>query len=165
MRPGSVSRQSGRAAGQSGEPGHQFQRTSAGPQPGYLAPSVLPRAKVLVSLCPVATAKPWTCTWRKSPITSSPVRVPVLLLDQAGWHGSAALIVPENIILMRLPPRCPELNPVENIWPFMRDNWLSNRIFKSYDDIVDHCCFAWNSLVDQPWRIMSLGLRQWAYSS
>ena len=49
-------------------------------------------------------------------------------------------IVPDNITLMPLPPKCPELNPVENIWQFMRDNWLSNRIFKSYDDILDHCC-------------------------
>ena len=56
-----------------------------------------------------------------------------------------------------------ELNPVENIWQYMRDNWLSNRIFKSYDDIVDHCCYAWNTLVDRPWQIMSIGLRQWAH--
>ncbi|WP_262503632.1 IS630 family transposase [Sphingobium xenophagum] len=87
----------------------------------------------------------------------------VLLLDQAGWHGSAKLVVPHNITLMPLPPRCPELNPVENVWQFMRDNWLSNRIFKSYDDIVDHCCFAWKKLVDQPWRIMSIGMRHWAH--
>ncbi len=87
----------------------------------------------------------------------------VLILDQAGWHASAALAIPANITLMPLPPKCPELNPVENVWQFMRDNWLSNRIFKSYDDIVDHCCFAWNRLVDQPWRIMSIGLRQWAH--
>src|SRR3546814_9113002 len=78
----------------------------------------------------------------------------VLLLDQAGWHGSAELVVPTNINLMPLLPRCPELNPVENVWQFMRDNWLSNRIFHSYDDIVDHCCFAWNKLVEQPWRIL-----------
>jgi len=78
----------------------------------------------------------------------------VLLLDQAGWHGSAELLIPSNITLMPLPPRCPELNPVENVWQFMRDNWLSNRIYQSYDDIVDHCCFAWNKLVDQPWRIV-----------
>jgi hypothetical protein len=39
-----------------------------------------------------------------------------------------------------------ELNPVENIWQFIRDNWLSNRVFKSYDDILDHCCFVWNKL-------------------
>lgn len=87
----------------------------------------------------------------------------VLLLDQAGWHGSAELVVPDNITLMPLPPRCPELNPVENVWQFMRDNWLSNRIFTSYDDVVDHCCFAWNKLADQPWRIMTLGLRTWAH--
>ena len=46
----------------------------------------------------------------------------VLLLDQAVWHGSAELVVPPNITLMPLPPRCPELNPVENVWQFMRDN-------------------------------------------
>ena len=55
------------------------------------------------------------------------------------------------------------INPVENIWQYMRDNWLSNRVFKSYDDIVDHCCYAWNTLVDRPWKIMSIGLRQWAH--
>jgi hypothetical protein len=57
----------------------------------------------------------------------------------------------------------PELNPVENVWQFLRDNWLSNRVFKSYEDLVDHCCEAWNKLVDQPWRIMTIGLRQWAH--
>ena len=69
--------------------------------------------------------------------------------------------VPDNITLLPLPPRSPELNPVENLWQFMRQNWLSNRVFESYDDIVAHCCEAWNKLVDQPWRIMSLGLRDW----
>lgn len=87
----------------------------------------------------------------------------VVLLDQAGWHVSTKLIVPDNLTLMPLPPRSPELNPVENIWQFMRDNWISNRVFQSYDDIVDHCCKAWNKLVDQPWKIMSIGLRDWAH--
>jgi hypothetical protein len=62
---------------------------------------------------------------------------------------------------MPLPPRSPELNSQENIWQFMRQNWLSNR--ESYDDIVDHCCYAWNTLIAQPWKIMSIGLRDWAY--
>jgi transposase len=97
--------------------------------------------------------------------TVAPGAHAVLLLDQAGWHGSDALVVPPNITLMPLPSKCPELNPVENIWQFMRDNWLSNRIFRSYDDILDHCCFAWNRLVDQPWRIMSIGRRKWAHAS
>jgi transposase len=87
----------------------------------------------------------------------------VLILDQAGWHVSAKLNVPANITLMPLPPKSPELNPVENIWQFIRGNWLSNRVFGSYDDIVDHCCDAWNKLVDQPWNIMSIGLRDWAH--
>ena len=95
----------------------------------------------------------------------SPGAHAVLLLDQAGWHGSRDLVVPDNITLLPLPPRSPELNPVENVWQFMRDNWLSNRVFGSYADIVDQCCHAWNKLVDQPWRIMSLGLRRWAHRS
>ena len=86
-----------------------------------------------------------------------------LLVDQAGWHLSQHLVVPDNITIMPLPPKCPELNPVENLWQFMRDNWLSNRVFQSYENIVDHCCNAWNELVDQPWQIMSIGLREWAH--
>ena len=89
----------------------------------------------------------------------------VVLLDQASWHTSAKLPVPPNITLMALPAKCPELNPAENVWQFMRENWLSNRIFKSFDDILDHCCEAWNKLVDQPWRITSIGRRDWAHGS
>ena len=88
-----------------------------------------------------------------------------LLVDQAGWHLSGGLIVPPNITLIALPAKCPELNPQENIWQFMRENWLSNRVFKSFNDIVDRCCDAWNKLIDQPWRIMSIGIRDWAYRS
>ena len=46
----------------------------------------------------------------------------------------------------------------------MRDNWLSNRVFQSYEDIVALCCCdAWNNLVDRPWKIMSIGMREWAH--
>jgi transposase len=86
-------------------------------------------------------------------------------MDQAGWHSSAKLDVPDNITIVLFPSRSPELNPVENVWQFLRDNWLSNRVFTSYDDIVDHCCEAWNKLVDRPWTIMSIGMRDWAYRS
>jgi transposase len=87
----------------------------------------------------------------------------VLILDQAGWHLSAGLVVPTDITLPPPPAKCPELNPVENGWQFMRDNWLSNRILKSYEGILDHCWFAWNRLTDQPWRMMPIGLRQRDY--
>ena len=72
--------------------------------------------------------------------------------------------LPQGVI-SHLPARAPELNPVENIWQFLRDNWLSSRVFASYADIVDHCCSAWNRLIDQPWIIMSIGLRDWANAS
>ncbi len=84
----------------------------------------------------------------------------ILILDQAGWHSAQDLKIPSNLSLLPLPPRAPD--PQENIWQFMRQNWLSNRIFKSFDDIVDHCCYAWNTLIDQPWKIMSIAYRDWA---
>ena len=87
----------------------------------------------------------------------------VLILDQAGWHKTPKLEVPDNITLLFLPARAPELNPVENIWQFMRDNWLSNRVFDDYPDILAHCCAAWNKLLDQPWKIISIGMRDWAH--
>src|SRR5215471_17192338 len=86
----------------------------------------------------------------------------IVLLDQAGWHGTKMLKVPSNMSLMPLPPRAPELNGQENIWQFMRQNWLSNRVFKFFDDIVDHCCYGWNTLINQPWKIMSVARRDWA---
>ena len=89
----------------------------------------------------------------------------VVLMDQAGWHTTGKLIVPDNLSIIALPAKCPELNPVENIWQFMRDNWLSNRVFTSYDNIIDHCCEAWNKLIDQPWHIMTIGRRKWAHGS
>ena len=87
----------------------------------------------------------------------------VVLLDQAGWHTSAKLKLPANISLLSLPPKSPELNPTENVWQYLRDNWLSNRVFVSGRNIIDLCCDAWNKLSDQPWTIMSIGLRDWAY--
>ena len=103
--------------------------------------------------------------WHLDEISSqvSPGAHALLILDRAGWHTTGKLDIPANISLLPLPPRAPELNPVENIWQFMRDNWLSNRIFKSFDKIVAICCEAWNSLIDQPWKIMSIGLRNWAH--
>jgi transposase len=87
----------------------------------------------------------------------------VLLLDQAGWHHAGGpLTLPDNISLLHLPSYPPELNPVENIWQFLRQNYLSNRVFDSYTAIVDACCDAWNALIDMPARITSIATRSWA---
>jgi transposase len=98
-------------------------------------------------------------------IQVSPGAHAILIVDQAGRHTTGKLAIPPNITLLLLPPRSPELNPVENIWQFLGDNWLSNRIFKSYDDIVALCCEAWNKLIEQTWKIMSIGQRKWEMSS
>jgi transposase len=93
----------------------------------------------------------------------APGRHAALLLDQAGWHLSSKLTVPDNITIVPLPPKCPELNAQENVWQFIRDNWLSNRVFDDANDLLDHCSNTWKKLEAQPWTIMSLGLRKWAH--
>lgn len=87
----------------------------------------------------------------------------VLLMDRAGWHTTASLDMPKNITPILLPSRAPELNPVENIWQYMRANWLSNRVFETYDAIIDAACEAWRKLVAQPDTITSIGMRDWAH--
>ena len=87
----------------------------------------------------------------------------VLLLDRAGWHTTSHLVVPKNLTLIFLPSRAPELNPVENIWQYLRANWLSNRVFETYEAIIDAACEAWRNLLAQPETITSIGLREWTY--
>jgi hypothetical protein len=87
----------------------------------------------------------------------------VLLLDRAGWHTTAKLEVPANITPIFLPSRAPELNPVENVWEFLRSNWLSNLVFDTYDEIIDAACDAWRNLEADPKRITSIGMRKWAH--
>ncbi len=87
----------------------------------------------------------------------------VVLVDGAGWHQTGGkLLVPQNISLLKLPPYSPELNPVENVWQFLRQNYLSNRLFDTYLAILDACCDAWNAFVAVPERIRSVTARSWA---
>jgi DDE superfamily endonuclease len=87
-----------------------------------------------------------------------------LIFDRAGWHTTNNLVMPANIVPIFLPSRSPELNPVENIWQFLRQNWLSNRVFETYDAIIDAACDAWNRLRAMPGKITSIGLREWAHN-
>ena len=83
----------------------------------------------------------------------------VLLHDRAGWHTTSHLDVPENITPVFLPSRAPELNPVENVWQYLRSNWLSNRVFDTYDAIIDAACEAWQKFTAKPQTITSIGMR------
>jgi transposase len=85
----------------------------------------------------------------------------IVLTDGAGWHKSTALEIPNNLTLLRIPPYSPELNPQENIWQFLRDNYLSTLVFDSYEAIVRRCCEAWNKLTAEAGRIASIASRDW----
>ncbi|WP_085948200.1 MULTISPECIES: IS630 family transposase [Acetobacteraceae] len=88
----------------------------------------------------------------------------VVLLDRAGWHTTSKLKLPRNVSLIFLPSRAPELNPVENIWQFLRANWLANTVFDGIEHIIDAACSAWNNLAALPDTIRSIGLRKWAHT-
>jgi len=83
----------------------------------------------------------------------------VLVCDGAGWHKTGGrLHVPGNITLLRLPSYSPELNPMENVWHYLRENKLCATVWNSYDAIVA----AWQFLINDPDRIRSIGTREWA---
>ncbi len=86
----------------------------------------------------------------------------IVVMDRAGWHCAKELILPSNISVMHLPAYSPELNPQEQVWQYLKDNFLSNRIFKNAEEIVDACCNAWNNFANDPDRIASLTQREWA---
>jgi transposase len=91
----------------------------------------------------------------------------VLVLDRAGWHGAKALAVPANVTPVPLPPYSPELveqrrcPTVERVWLYLRERFLSLRVFADYRAIVDACCAAWNRLVADPGRLRSLCDQPW----
>lgn len=86
----------------------------------------------------------------------------VLLLDRAGWHTTGALVWPTNITPILLPSKSPELNIVEQVWQFLRTNFLSNRVFETSNEIIKATCEASIRLVAQPRIITSIRMRDWA---
>ena len=73
----------------------------------------------------------------------------VLIMDQAGWHKAKALEVPGNITILYLPPYAPELNPVENLWGYLRSHFLSNRAYQGYDHLLQATGQAYRSLTPE----------------
>ena len=86
----------------------------------------------------------------------------VLVCDGAGWHAkSKDIVVPANVTLVTLPPYAPELNPMENVWEFLRDNRFGAQVWKSYKAVVAACCEAWNWFVSDAAQIASIAAREW----
>lgn len=85
----------------------------------------------------------------------------LLILDKAGWHTTRKLRPPANVTLVPLPPACPELNPAENIWQYLRQTYLGSRVFDTYTDILDACQDAWRKLLAETGRVTSIAQRDW----
>lgn len=79
-----------------------------------------------------------------------------MVLDRAGWHVAGALRVPDNITLIHLPPKSPELNPVENLWHYLRSHYWSNRLYKTWDDLKQSATEAWRRVCLKPDLIKSV---------
>ena len=84
-----------------------------------------------------------------------------MVLDGAGWHTAKALRVPPNVTLAPLPPYSPQLNPMERVWLYLRERFLSLRLLEDYNAIVEACCTAWNAIADDADRIRALCLYPW----
>ncbi len=61
-------------------------------------------------------------------------------MDGAGWHKSKNLIIPKNIQIVLLPPYCPELNPVERLWRYIKDNTIKNKVFETLTELENLVC-------------------------
>ncbi len=83
----------------------------------------------------------------------------VMIMDRAPWHRS--VIVPENMTIIFLPPYSPELNPVEQVWDYLRSNYFSNCCYETIESVFDACCEAWELFSSQLELITSIGTRSW----
>lgn len=70
----------------------------------------------------------------------------VLIWDQAGFHKSGEVVVPANVTIIELPAYSPELNPVENLWQYLRSHYWANRSYKNYDALREAACDSWQAV-------------------
>lgn len=90
-----------------------------------------------------------------------PGRYALVVMDGAGWHTASIANEFDNLNTLKLPPYSPELNPVEQVWQWLRQNKLANQSFSGYEDIVDKLTSAWNHFVKNKSMVKSLCNRDW----
>jgi hypothetical protein len=88
-------------------------------------------------------------------------RYGVIIVDGAAWHQLYLAEEFANFSIIKLPPYSSELNPIELVWQWLRQNGLANRCYDGYDDIVEQYCRAWNSFISDNQRLVSLCTRDW----
>lgn len=85
----------------------------------------------------------------------------VVIMDGAGLHTNNIADEFSNVSIIKLPPYSPELNPIEQVWSWMRQHCLANRTFKNYEDIVESVCKAWNTFTQCAVRVTQMCSRSW----
>ena len=130
----------------------------------YIFGAICPaRAVGAAVLMPAANAEAMNEHLKEISTQIAPGAHAVLVCDGAGWHQRGKkLVVPDNISLLSLPPYSPELNPMENVWDYLRQNKLCAQVWDTNDDILEACKNAWNWLIADPHRIRSIGTTDWA---
>lgn len=86
----------------------------------------------------------------------------VVVMDRAAWHKSEMKRLPDRVSILLLPAASPELNPMEQVWQWLKQHSLSNRVFTCYEEIVKACCTAWNKFASDVSLITSICEREWA---
>ena len=104
----------------------------------------------------------WECNTRRLNPRLIGGRNRLWTLIRCLWPSGGGLRVPDNITLLSLPPYAPELNPMENVWEYLRANTLCAVVWDTYDTIVEAYRKAWQFLTDDPDRIQSIGTHEWA---
>lgn len=128
----------------------------------YLFGAVCPARRVSAALVlPKANTQTFALHLEEISRQVAPGAHALLVLDGAGWHR-ADIPVPDNLTLLPLPPYAPELNPMENVWQYLRQNWLALTVFDRYEDILDTCCRAWNRFASNTEAVASITSRAWA---
>ncbi len=92
---------------------------------------------------------------------TKPGRHAVVVMDGAGWHTNDIAVDIPNLSILKLPPYSPELNPIEQVWSWLRQRHLANRCFKGYEEIVEQVSQAWNTFIEDTGRVKSLCSRNW----
>lgn len=85
----------------------------------------------------------------------------VVIMDGAGWHTDDRANDFDNMSIIKLPPYSPELNPIEQVWSWLRQHHLANRCFTGYESIVNAICDAWNDFVSNSDRVIKMCTRDW----
>lgn len=84
----------------------------------------------------------------------------VLVLDQAGWHSSKELEVPDGIHLVFLPSHSPELQPAERLWPLTNES-IANESFTCLDELEKLVIERCRTLLEHKDLIKGLTLFHW----